>query len=892
MGINRRAPTSKKSVYSRSYPRFLGVDLSRAENSVGKRLAHAENMYRDYEAGESGAVESIPGFRKIYSGEGKINGLFLQRTQDGETFVIVQDGIRVKRFKQSAPEEISTLTGTPYISDKESFCFTYGSYLFLSNGSNIYRISDDGELRLVIDSVSSAPYIPTVFKNGKAFEQRNLLTSRFIESAELLTPSDYAYGTPGLRYRITNKERRECAVSGISEAASTVFIPGRALISGEYYTVTEIDNSAFSGNGSITKVTLADTVRRIGNGAFYSCSALTRVVAGDGLTEIGDSAFSSSGLDEIYIPAGFERFGSSSLPTGTVILYELGQGDFDNVENKPSNSVTYGQKVKEITLGYKLKTPTKSIHSVTINGVNQTYTTSTNSEGFITEIIISLTDKSALTGAVVELLGSMWEYSASPSDEGVDFTLFTEKITLNFSSVIRACTAAKVIDGRVFLWGHPRFPSVVFYSKRGSDYGSALYFGSLDYISEGDGDKRVVSVLGLTDGIAVFTSAKGGTESVYFHTPKDKSGVQDRTYPVSEVHIGDGAVGESLNFGDDPVFVSDRGLLGIGTKPLYLSKSVATRSSSIYAALAGEDLSSSKLALWRGYLVLSCGGKMYLADSRATYDGVFGKEYEWFVLNGIGTYRGDERVYRYKAEASYGYTASSAPDAVAEGTVYSEDTGQGLVYFVYDGDEKIEVYPTEEMSGGEFCPAEKILSFDGLLMFSTSSGDVCVFNSDMRGVAPPRISSAEDFDASEYSRLFGNKIHPDFYDFAGHAPRYSVETAPDDCGLPHMAKRTLPGSLTIKLKCFTGSRVKCSVAYDTDGHIPLGEFNASALDLTSLAFDSLSFASSDSTVVMPDERATRWTEKSISLSSEEFRSPMGVYSVSYRYKAAGNPDSQ
>lgn len=892
MGINKRAPTSKKSVYTRSYPNFLGVDLTGSSSSVGKRFAYSENMYRDYESGDAGAVESIPGFRKIYSGSGKINGLFLQRTRDGEDYVIVQDGKSVKRFKPSAPSEIAPLSVTSSIYDEESFAFSYGDYLFLSNGTSLYRINDGGEMRQVLDSASTAPYIPTVFKNGEPYEERNLLTSRFYEAAELLPISDYAYGTPSLLYRVTSKERRECAVSGISDTTSAVYIPGRVMLGGEYYTVVEIDNSAFSGNNKISSITLADTVKRIGNGAFYSCLALSRVLSGDGLIEIGDSAFASSGISEIYIPAGFERFGDGCLPTSCRINYELGSAGFNAIENKPSVTVFYGSKQKAIILGFKIKTPTKNIYSVTVDGKNQTYTAIKDSNDFITEITVSVADKSQLTGGVLEVFGSMWEYSACECGEGVDFTCFTSEKTINFSSVIRACTAGRVIDGRVFLWGHPSFPSAVFYSKRGSDYGSALYFGSLDYIIEGDGDKRIVSVLGLTDGIAVFTSAKDNTESIYFHTPSDSDGLRDRIYSVAEIHIGDGAVGNSLNFGDDPVFVSDKGLLGIGTKPLYLSKSVETRSSSIYAALAGEDLSSSKLALWRGYLVLSCGGIMYLADSRATYDGVFGKEYEWFVLNGIGTYRGDERVYRYKAEASYGYAASSAPDAVAEGTVYSEDTGQGLVYFVYDGDEKIEVYPTEEMSGGEFCPAEKILSFDGLLMFSTSSGDVCVFNSDMRGVAPPRISSADDFDASEYSRLFGNRIHPDFYDFAGHAPRYSVETAPDDCGLPHMAKSTLPGSLTIKLKCFTGSRVKCSVAYDTDGHIPLGEFNASALDLTSLAFDSLSFASSDSTVVMPDERATRWTEKSISLSSEEFRSPIGVYSVSYRYKAAGNPDSQ
>ena len=884
MGINRRAPTSKKSVYTRSYPKFLGVDLSQSAGSLGKRFARAENMYRDYEAGEAEAVESIPGFRKIYSGNGKINGLSVQRTAGGETYVVVQDGKSVKRFKPNAPDKLSTLTGTELISDEESLCFNYGDYLYLFNSSSIYRISNDGELQSVSDGTSSAPYVPTVFKNGEPYEERNLATTHFIESMDLIVLSDYAYGTRGLLYRITNKERRECAVSGFTYTIPSVFIPGRAFISGEYYTVTEIENSAFSGNNYITQLTLADTVKRIGNGAFHACKSLKNVVAGDGLTEIGDSAFSSSGLEKIYIPAGFRRFGTAALPTDTAILYELGAEDFENIENKPTGPVTYGYENNDITIGYKLKTPTKTIHSVTVAGAPYTYGSTVDSNGFITEITISLHNKDSLSGAVVKILGSMWEYSSSPNDEGVDFTLLTEKSNLSFSSVIKSCTAAKTIDGRVFLWGHPRFPSVVFYSKPGFDFNSALYFGSLDYINEGNGDKNVVSVLGLPDGIAVFTSGKDNAESIYFHTPKDKNGVQKLVYPVSEVHIGDGAVGDALNFGDDPVFVSNRGLLGIGTKPLYLSKSISSRSSSIDAALNREDLSSSKLALWRGYLVLSCGGKMYLADSRATYDGTFGKEYEWFTLNGIGTYMGDGRVYRYTATAHDGYRTSRTPDAVAEGTVYSEDTGEGLVYFVHDGEEKVEVYPTEQLSGGEFYPAEKILSVDGLLIFSTGCGDICVFNNDMRGVAPKRISSAEDFDALEYSRLYGNKIHPDFYDFAGHAPRYTLETIPDDCGLPHMKKRTVAGSLAIKIKCFAGSRITSTAVYDTDNHCYLGDCDAAICDMSSFYFDSMSFAASPYTVISPDESTRAFTEKSFLLSSEGFRSPIGVYSISYRYK--------
>ena len=107
-----------------------------------------------------------------------------------------------------------------------------------------------------------------------------------------------------------------------------------------------------------------------------------------------------------------------------------------------------------------------------------------------------------------------------------------------------------------------------------------------------------------------------------------------------------------------------------------------------------------------------------------------------------------------------------------------------------------------------------------------------------------------------------------------------------------MAKRTVPGSLVIKLKCFVGSRVISRVSYGKDGYVTLGEFDAGLPDLSSLSFDRLSFAASSHTLIMPDEARESFTEKSVSLISEDFRSPMGVFSVSYRYKVTGSPDLQ
>ena len=77
--------------YNRILENMRGVDFSGKAGAKKGRYAYLENMYRDYTAGKGGLIESVPGFRRIYSGS-SINGLHLQTTADGERYVIIHDG--------------------------------------------------------------------------------------------------------------------------------------------------------------------------------------------------------------------------------------------------------------------------------------------------------------------------------------------------------------------------------------------------------------------------------------------------------------------------------------------------------------------------------------------------------------------------------------------------------------------------------------------------------------------------------------------------------------------------------------------------------------------------------------------------------------------------------
>jgi sorbitol-specific phosphotransferase system component IIA len=99
-------------------------------------------------------------------------------------------------------------------------------------------------------------------------------------------------------------------------AGKTYFdIPESVIVIGPY---------AFSG-GSLTSVTIPDSVTAIGKGAFYSCEGLTTVTIPDSVTAIGASAFSScKGLTTVtignsVIDIEFGAFwGCSSLTTVTI----------------------------------------------------------------------------------------------------------------------------------------------------------------------------------------------------------------------------------------------------------------------------------------------------------------------------------------------------------------------------------------------------------------------------------------------------------------------------------------------------------------------------------------------------------------------------------------------
>jgi hypothetical protein len=116
---------------------------------------------------------------------------------------------------------------------------------------------------------------------------------------------------------------------------------------------------------------------------------------------------------------------------------------------------------------------------------------------------------------------------------------------------------------------------------------------------------------------------------VFYHTPTLDSDY-GKIYPSQHSSITTGCVGKAINFNDDIVFFSERGMEGI-SGDITTEQVVAHRSSLVdRKMIAEEDYKDMVLTEWEGYLLVFIGERVYLADSRTAFTNQDHREYEWF----------------------------------------------------------------------------------------------------------------------------------------------------------------------------------------------------------------------------------------------------------------------
>lgn len=218
------------------------------------------------------------------------------------------------------------------------------------------------------------------------------------------------------------------------------------------------------------------------------------------------------------------------------------------------------------------------------------------------------------------------EAPLAPKTDGRDnVTVEFKKTIERYRNCILNCTLLQVFDNRVFFSGNKDYPNTVWHCS----LDEPTYCSDLDYYREGMDSAQVKGMVAGNNALWVFREPSEANTNVFYHTPTI-DGDYGKIYPSSHSSITIGCVGKAINFNDDIVFFSERGMEGI-SGDVTTEQAAAHRSSLVDRKLIAEsDYENMILEEWEGYLLVIIGDKVFLADSRTAFTNENHIEYEWF----------------------------------------------------------------------------------------------------------------------------------------------------------------------------------------------------------------------------------------------------------------------
>lgn len=881
--------SSSRAQYTRSYDSIRGVDFSSDPSEVSaNRAADLLNMYRDYDSEHGAAIETIPGYRCLFDLEGEIHGIWGYSSSQDESmrkYAVVHAGTRLYTFDIDKRDEGTCELRYEGLADLKSSAFVQNNKFFISDGNNIFVMKSD----LTVCTLEEEAYLPITYLAGAAYEQRNMLCDKFINRDTAVAPEQFKepkgttlYGSTG---GLAVWEQFKEGLVLDSDGKSVIDITNRTRDFDELDVRALLNTSYVKGEGSspeYLKLTI-ELVQKFN---------IKRII-GDAST--GDNNLSDeikNSVEEYY--SGFEE----DTPMA-------GKYEADITIYEPClelTKVTVGGKEIErynyVRGGYDKD----SVPDIFYLPVNERLEVDGVKKEYVSYIHIYSTQKMDLDTVEVDIYGIAEPINMQKSNEAakhIDYISANKEYKGSAKDAILNCKIATTFDGRVFLTGNPKLPNTVFYSQRDlTGYNNPAYFGAYNYFNDGIDNAPNVAMLSTSSVLMVLKQNTLHGSSIYYHTAQD--GLDDvlpRIYPSVPGVAGLGCEGEALNFLDDAIFVSDRGIEGVSKETLNLERTIGHRSSNIDRVLRERSLADVRMCRFGGYLCVFDGhGRVYLGDSRQLFQGVDGAvEYEWFVLDGIGGYRGYNERFKTLTvfpELGGGYTMADASYeggkvSVSEVSEYVDHAELKSVELKYP-EGKVTAHIVErdgidvlcdsdgELEGGEFSPACVGTTIDGVLYFGTKAGQICCFNTDKRG---------KPFEGEQVG---SDTIHREYYSFCGRRYTSYVALKSDNCGVPHLTKRTARKTCVMKLKAMIGSSVRVMARTDREGwdDIVSAQTNTK-FSFDDMNFENFTFASTPETIVALKDKKKKWVEKQLLFISDDFKSPFGLYNVTYNYEIQG-----
>ena len=134
---NRKEANARE--FFREYPVFVGM-RSPIERPSKSPFTLIQNMYYNRES-DSGGIESIPGYRKIFASEGKIHSMAIRQVEREKQIIFHSgSGLYRLKLKDSSCEKIGSLANA------QSRIFLFDKLCLITDGQCLYSLAPEGEL--------------------------------------------------------------------------------------------------------------------------------------------------------------------------------------------------------------------------------------------------------------------------------------------------------------------------------------------------------------------------------------------------------------------------------------------------------------------------------------------------------------------------------------------------------------------------------------------------------------------------------------------------------------------------------------------------------------------------------------------------------------------------
>ena len=338
-------------------------------------------------------------------------------------------------------------------------------------------------------------------------------------------------------------------------------------------------------------------------------------------TEIYSGVNASSSDGFIYENIWYFKDGKNYLQyDGNVIYAVQGYVPTTSIARKPSGGGKIHEDVNMLTSFRK--------NTFLADGTSKDYYLDVMKLDTDFKPIVTVNDKE-VTNFTVNYEQGKITFSAAPSAPKTDgrdnVTVEFKKTIERYRNCILNCTLLQVFDNRVFFSGNKDYPNTVWHCS----LDEPTYCSDLDYYREGMDSAQIKGMVAGNNALWVFREPSEANTNVFYHTPTIDNDY-GKIYPSSHSSITIGCVGKAINFNDDIVFFSERGMEGI-SGDVTTEQAAAHRSSLVDRKMIAEsDYEKMILEEWEGYLLVIIGDKVFLADSRTAFTNENHIEYEWF----------------------------------------------------------------------------------------------------------------------------------------------------------------------------------------------------------------------------------------------------------------------